>query len=69
MCNIKNATVENIKIGQLVAHKNLKDSLDNYRLALVIDGDDGYGDVGIVFVQIPDQVYYFEINKLLIFED
>lgn len=69
MPNIKVATVENIKIGQLVAHAYLKDSADEYRLAIVVDGDDGYGDVGIVFQQIPDKTYYFEINKLLIFED
>jgi hypothetical protein len=68
MIKTRPATIEKIQVGDLVAHQYLRYSNNDYRLAIVIEGDDGYGDVGIVFQEIPDHIYFFGIKHLLIFE-
>jgi hypothetical protein len=63
------ATSENTKVGRLVIHKFLCDSDDTPRIALVVDEDDGYGDIGVTFQAYPDLTYYFELENLLLVEE
>lgn len=63
------ATPQNTKKGRLVIHKFLYDMNDQPRLALVVDEDDGYGDVGVSFQEYPELTYYFELKSLLLIED
>jgi hypothetical protein len=63
------ATSLNAKKGRLVIHKYLYDMDDQPRLALVVDEDDGYGDVGVSFQEYPHLTYYFELKSLLLIED
>lgn len=62
------ATSLNAKKGRLVIHKYLYDD-DQPRLALVVEEDDGYGDVGLSFQEYPHLTYYFELKNLLLIED
>lgn len=68
MSKTKEATNEDIRIGDLVAHRYLRHLNGEFRMAIVVEDDDGYGDVGIVFQEIPDHVYFFDIKNLLIFK-
>lgn len=44
--------------------------MDNQpRLALVVEEDDGYGDVGVSFQEYAHLTYYFELKNLLLIED
>ena len=62
------ANITNIKVGNLVYHKFLSDN-SGPRFATVIEEDDGYGDVGVVFQEHPNLTYYFEIENLMIIEE
>lgn len=62
------ATSENAKVGRLVIHKFLCEN-DTPRIALVVDEDDGYGDIGVTFQAYPDLTYYFELENLLLVEE
>ena len=55
------ADIKNIKVGDLVYHRYLYDNDQQPRFATVIEPDDGYGDVGVVFQEYPDLTYYFEM--------
>lgn len=63
------ATEENTKAGKLVIHKYLNGMDDLPRLAIVVEEDDGYGDVGVTFQDIPNSVYFFEIKNLMLVEE
>lgn len=63
------ATTENAKAGRLIIHKYLNDNDDSPRLALVVEEDDGYGDVGVSFQEYPHLTYYFELVNLLLIEE
>ena len=63
------ATEENTKAGKLVIHKYLNGMDDLPRMAIVVEEDDGYGDCGITFQDIPQSIYYFEIKNLMLVEE
>jgi hypothetical protein len=63
------ATPLNTKKGRLVIHKYLCDMDNQPRLALVVEEDDGYGDVGVSFQEYAHLTYYFELKNLLLIED